>query len=287
MEKITATRRVITYLKNMISAFTTMSNVGWGRYPYVESVKSFLPTVDELVVAFNVYGRKDGSRKALEAIDSPKLRIVSSLFDTEKYGWLSHGIGRQIGYQACRGDIVVMFDADDVLHEDAVNPMYLALRGFSDDKRMLGYYPRNQIYSKLRYWRENKHSGIYNKAALGDRLDFFRADKRGAPNTDRLTEDEKKASRQLGVSVFAYEHFWDTEAVFREKANLYGRMMDRHYEKEVKAPEYYYTTHIEGVVKRLSKIGKSMPLEKHPKIVQDKIKAVNESHFGHNLFGHG
>ncbi len=79
----------------MISGAVLISEVEKNCYPYIESIRSFLPIVDEMVVVFNVYGtpRDDGSRAKLEALRD-KIRIVPTEFDLEKYGWISYGIAR-------------------------------------------------------------------------------------------------------------------------------------------------------------------------------------------------
>jgi glycosyltransferase involved in cell wall biosynthesis len=266
-----------------ISGLVVISEAVFGCYPYLESIKSFLPVVDELVVAFNVYGRKDGTRESIEALNSPKVRIVPTVFDITKYGWVSYGIARTMGYQACKGDVVLMFDADGVLHEKDTEQLSKEIAIFIDTKRATGYWNKYRIYKPTAYYDQHKHSGIYSKKILGDRLDFFRDDGKGAPNFAKLTLQEQD-SFKFSVYLFGYEHVWDTEEVLRFKVNRYGVMIDTLTRKPLKTPEQYFEDYMRALVDKVKIEGKYMPIEKHPKVVQEKLRQVDKSCFGYNFF---
>lgn len=253
-------------------------------YPYVESLTSFLPIVGEVVVCFNVYGEKDGSREKLEALGS-KVRIIPSVFDIEKYGWTTFGVARTAGYHACKGEIVLKFDADGVLHEKDIQLAKDEIISFRRDKVATGYWNKKRIYKANLYYEQHKHSGIYNKGILGDRMDWLMADGKGAPNFDRLTESEQR-SRQFQTTLFGYEHLWDTEEVLRYKVNRYGRMIDRQIKKPLKTPEEYFKDYIRERLERLAKDGKSLSMDDHPAIIREKLESLNETHFGYNFFGY-
>src|SRR5690606_40660707 len=57
-----------------ISAFTFLRNGIRFGYPFVESIRSALPLVDEYVVALG--DCDDGTREAIEAIGDPRIRII-------------------------------------------------------------------------------------------------------------------------------------------------------------------------------------------------------------------
>ena len=269
----------------MISGLLILSEPEWGCYPYLESIQSFLPAVDELVISFNVYGKDDGSRVKIEALNSPKIRIVPTVFDIEKYGWSSYGIARTMGYQACKGDVILMFDADGVLHENELGLLGKEVSNFVNDGFATGYWEKNRIYKPTVYYDQHKHSGIYNKKILGDRLDFFRDDGKGAPNFTRLTEKEQ-GSKKFPVTLFGYEHIWDTQEVLKSKVNRYSRMIDGLHGYPFKTPEEYFDIYMRELVNKVNSIGKSMPIERHPAIIQDKLRNINETHFGFNWFGY-
>lgn len=268
-----------------ISGLVVLSEAEWGCYPYLESIQSFLPVVDELVVAFNVYGKKDGSLEKIKALNNPKIRIVPTVFDILKYGWESYGIARTMGYQACKGQIILMFDADGILHEKDIEKVKTDLANLINRNFSQGYWNKYRTYKPTMYHKQYKHSGIYNKEKLGDRFDFFRVDHKGAPNFDNLTKEEQE-SKNLDIYLFGYEHIWDTEEVLKFKTNRYGQMIDRQHKLAFKTPDQYFDIYMRELVTKLNKDGLYMAIENHPKIIQEKLKLVNEKQFGYNFFGY-
>ncbi len=267
-----------------ISGLVVASELELGCYPYIESISSFLPVVDELVVAFNVYGRKDGSREKIEAL-SDKIRIVSTVFDIERYGWISYGIARTTGYQACKGDIVLMFDADGVLHEKDHETLVRQVDEFSNTpNKPTGYWEKHRFYQPTVYYSQHKHSGVYNKKILGDRFDFMMPNGKGAPNFSRLESTESRSYR-LTVTLFGYEHLWDTREVLEYKVNRYGRMIDGLHGDPFKTPEEYFDAYMHRLIGGLVGREKGMDVSQHPEIMQNKLKTINQTHFGHSFFG--
>lgn len=251
-------------------------------YPYLESVKSFLDVCDEIVCVHDPR-RQDGSKEKLQALGD-KIRIVPAAFDLDELGWLSYAIARTTGYQACNGDIILMFDADGVLHEKDQEQLKDEIKYFFEHPdRPTGYWLKHRFYTPTRYWQQNKHSGIYNKGVMGDRFDFYKGSK-GVPNTANLPEELKHA-KQFSIRLFGYEHLWDTKEVIREKVLRYGKMSDRLHGKELLSDEQYWNNYIENLKNRLNTTGKHMPIEDHPQVVRDKLRTLNETHFGYNFFG--
>lgn len=269
------------------SGLVILSNQEKMGYPWRESITSFLPVVDEMVCVHNPLS-DDGSRAMLEefARDKKQIRIVSAPFDLLRYGWISYGIMRTVGYQACRGDIVVMFDADGVLHEKEAPRTLEQLKWFDTaTEYVLGYWGKYRLYKPFTGWLQNKHSGIYHKGRLGDRFDFWRVDGgevKGAPNVSLLYPNER--SIQFDARLFGYEHFWDSEETMRFKINSYGQMIDRQHGRPVKTPEEYFKNYIEELKADLEKKGEVFTFT-HPAIMQDKVNSINETHFAHSFFG--
>jgi len=283
----------------MISGLCTLSRANYLCYPYVEAITSFLPVVDEMVIALDFYSG-DGTRETLlKEFDG--LRLVPVVFDIAKYGWISYGIAQTTGYQACKGDVVMMFNADGVLHEKDVGLLRQRMKEQEQNaKEPFAYWMKNRFYGPTLYYNQYKHSGVYTKKFLGDRFHFYFKRYKGVPNTGLKTAGE--GFRKLDVKHYGYEHLWDTEDVVREKVNNYGRMIDqvdykydveKHESKDgqeidvlvYKKPEYYYDEYVRHLVDRLKKDGKQMPIDQQPKIIQEKLRSINETHFGYNCFG--
>ena len=64
-----------------ISGFSYVRNGFDMGYPFIESIKSVLAICDEFVMA--VGDSTDGTREAIEALDSDKIKIVDTVWDLE------------------------------------------------------------------------------------------------------------------------------------------------------------------------------------------------------------
>ena len=62
-----------------VSGFTFINNAIRFDYPIVEAIQSILPLCDEVVVAVGNGG--DGTRALVQGLDSPKVRIVDTVWD--------------------------------------------------------------------------------------------------------------------------------------------------------------------------------------------------------------
>lgn len=265
----------------MVSAFTILSDPDKYCYPWRESIKSFLPVVDELVVVLNPYSEENHKQE----IKDMGCRVVSGLFDLRNIGWLSYGIVRTTGYQACKGDFVLMFDSDGILHENdhAVLKQEVSMFQGRNDIAY-GFWSKYRIFKPDTYWLQNKHSGWYNKRLLGDDFDFYAPDKRGIPNWWGLPEKWKQG-KQLSARIFGYEHTWDNKEIFIERMVNYGRMKARLTGQPYKPDEIYVSEYLLDLKESLDKKGKKMEASAHPAIIRDKIASINETHFGYNFFG--
>jgi glycosyltransferase involved in cell wall biosynthesis len=99
-----------------VSGFTIVRNAVRYDYPIVESILSILPLVDEMVVA--VGDSSDQTRERVLSINSPKLRIIDTIWDEK----LRHGgeiLAQQtnLALDACKGDWCFYLQADEVIHE--------------------------------------------------------------------------------------------------------------------------------------------------------------------------
>jgi len=101
-----------------ISGFTMGRNVGKLYYPIAESIRSILPIVDEFVVALGQSDLDDDTRQRIEAINSDKIRIVETIWDTSKYpNGTENAHQTDIAKEHCSGDWLFYLQADEVVHE--------------------------------------------------------------------------------------------------------------------------------------------------------------------------
>ncbi len=100
-----------------VSGFTIVRNAILFDYPIIESILSLLPLVDELIVA--VGQSRDATRQAVTSIDSPKLRIVDTVWDeSARLGGTVLAQQTNLALDECQGDWCFYLQADEVIHEN-------------------------------------------------------------------------------------------------------------------------------------------------------------------------
>ena len=62
-------------------------------------------------------------------------------------------------------------------------------------------------------------------------------------------------------------------------------MIDALYGNPLKTPEQYFEEYMRELVDKVKQVGKIMDISRHPAIIQQKLKEVNETHFGYDFFG--
>ncbi len=99
-------------------AFPTIArNAQKYGYPFLESLRSLLPLVDELVVA--VGDSEDKTWDLLHSLKSPKLKLFRTVWDpAQRAGGQVLSAQPNLALARCTGDWAVYLQADEVLHED-------------------------------------------------------------------------------------------------------------------------------------------------------------------------
>ena len=101
-----------------ISGFTMVKNAVKLYYPIKEAIESILPIVDEFVVALGDCDADDTTRAEIERINSPKLKIIDTVWDLQKYpNGTENAHQTDIAMSHCSGDWLFYIQADEVIHE--------------------------------------------------------------------------------------------------------------------------------------------------------------------------
>jgi glycosyltransferase involved in cell wall biosynthesis len=155
-----------------VSGFTVIRNGVLMGYPVLESIRSLLPLVDEMVIGV---GQSDDNTKALiEAIGDPKIRIFDSFWDTKKTkGGLILSEKTNEALDHCQNDWCLYIQADEVIHEDDYPAIRASFEAHSNDPRIQGFlfnyihfYGSYSTIATSRKWYRNevrmvrKSSGI-------------------------------------------------------------------------------------------------------------------------------
>jgi glycosyltransferase involved in cell wall biosynthesis len=134
-----------------VSGFSFCRNAVRLYYPIAESIRSALPLVDEFVIA--VGESDDATRKVIEAIDDPKIRIIDTVWDeTQFVRGATNSVQTNIALDACTGDWCVYLQADEVLHEQDLPKIREAMQDALDRPAVEGL-----LFNYLHFWATYEH----------------------------------------------------------------------------------------------------------------------------------
>ncbi len=189
-----------------VSGFTFIRNAVRYDYPVVESIRSILPIVDELIV--NVGQCEDGTLELIRSIGEPKIRIVESVWDeTLRKDGLIYAQQTNIALAHCTGDWAFYLQADEVLHEKDYERIQKALRDHLSDPIVLGFTFR-YLHFYGDYWTVNPWG--YHRAvriirndgqmeSCGDAVGFWLKADQGY-----LQTVHKERVRPSGATIYHY-----------------------------------------------------------------------------------
>ena len=167
-----------------ISAFTFLRNAHRLQFPFVESIRSALPLVDEFVIALGPCD--DDTEAMLRAIGDPKIRIIPTAWNENLDGrWKVKGFiyGQQktIALFNCTGDWALYLEGDELLHEDDLPRLRAAMERHLHNRRVEALYFRylhfygnpNTVASSPRWYRREIRAVRNNIPVWGPKGLFF------------------------------------------------------------------------------------------------------------------
>jgi glycosyltransferase involved in cell wall biosynthesis len=145
-----------------VSGFTVIRNGNLMGYPVLESIKSVLPLVDEMIVG--VGQSDDGTRQMIEAIGDPKIKIFDSFWDTKKTkGGLILSEKTNEALDHCANDWCLYIQADEVIHEEDYAAIRENLERYGRDPAVQGllfqyihFYGSYSTIATSRKWYRNE-----------------------------------------------------------------------------------------------------------------------------------
>lgn len=267
-----------------ISGFTFARNTDKLHYPFIESILSILPLVDEFVVALAKGDEDDTTQAQIELIHSPKIKIIHTDWDTESYpNGTEYAHQTDLAKQACKGEWLFYLQADEVVHEEDLEKIGKACQKYKNDKRIEGF-----LFKYLHFYGDYEHIQdnhawypreiriIRNQPdihSFGDAQSFRRI-----PKFDGKSYREKKGTHKLKVvllDAFIYHYGWVRPPGFMQKkaksfATDYRGAEKVAQEFSQRPAEYGY-----GALGTLAAFQK-----KHPKVMQARISQFD---WGHQL----
>lgn len=118
-----------------VSAFTFLRNGTILGYPYIESIRSALPLVDEFVVA--VGDSDDDTLQRVRTIGDPKVRVIETRWNERmtEAGFV-YAQQKMIAQFNCGGDWALYLEGDEVLHERDLQSIHASMQRHLPDSRV-------------------------------------------------------------------------------------------------------------------------------------------------------
>lgn len=196
-----------------ISGFTFVKNAVKYGYPVVESVKSLLPVVDELIVCLG--DSEDDTNALIESIESDKIKIVHSVWDnTLREGGkvLAVETNKAMDAAASDSDWLFYIQADEVLHEQYYDVVRNAMEKYKGDDRVEGLlFNYHHFYGSYRYigdgrrWYSREIRVIRNNKKI-----------RSYQDAQGFRLDNRKLNVKL-IDAYIYHYGWVRNPVAMQK----------------------------------------------------------------------
>ena len=259
-----------------VSGFTFLRNGQKLGYPFVASIRSILPIVDEFVVALGPCD--DDTEKKLREIGDPKIRIIPTQWneriqpDYSVKGFV-YGQQKSIALFNCTGDWAFYLEADEVVHENDLPKIRAVMEKYLNEPRVealafdyLHFYGNANTYAWSPGWYRSEVRIIRNTIpAWGPEGLFF-----------IVLEKHKKGRypRAAHTGATIYHYGWvRSETQMHLKASAVHKYWD---DKPAAKTDY---TNIDPATLKLF-------TGTHPKVVQDwlpKAEGIFQADPNHQL----
>ncbi|MGZ5253516.1 MAG: glycosyltransferase family 2 protein [Flavitalea sp.] len=249
-----------------ISGFTIIKNAVLNDYPVLESIRSILPVVDEMIVS--VGDSTDATEELIGSINSPKIKIVHSVWDksiSTGGSVLAVETNKAMQHVAKDSDWLFYIQADEVIHEKYHSIIRQTAERFKQDKRVDGL-----VFNYLHFF------GTYNY--IGDSRRWYHKEVRIIKNDPTITayrdaqgfrrNNKKIDVKQVDAYVYHYgwvkspkqmnekqrialENFWQDQTAVKEK---------------VQASEIFDYEEYDSL---------ALFKDSHPEVMKERINAMN------------
>jgi len=118
-----------------VSAFTFIKNGQILGYPFLQSIKSILPIVDEFVI--NVGNSEDETLTLIRSINDKKIRVIESKWnDSMQDRGYVYGQQKMIAQFNCTGEWAFYVEGDEVYHEDDLEQISNSMKMHLNDSNV-------------------------------------------------------------------------------------------------------------------------------------------------------
>jgi len=248
-----------------VSGFTFIRNAVRFDYPVVESISSILPLCDEIIVA--VGNSDDGTRKLIQSIPSPKIRIIDTIWDDSKREGgqvLADETNKAFDAVSPESIWAFYFQADEVIHEEYLDPIRRSMEKWKDNQDIDGL-----LFNYLHFY------GSYDFVA--DSRRWYRREVRIVRNDKRIrsykdAQGFRKDGKKLNVApipAWVYHYGWVKPPEFQQaKQKTFHRYWhdDRWIERKVLKSDSFDYSEIDSL---------ELFTKTHPSVMKERIARKN------------
>lgn len=250
-----------------ISGFTFVRNAVKFDYPVVESISSILPIVDEFIVS--VGNCDDGTLELIQSINSPKIKIVHSVWDDS----LKEG-GRVLAVETDKAfaqispdtDWAFYLQADEVVHEKDLPNILKAAKQHLHNKKVEGLiFEYKHFYGTYDYIGDSRRWYAYEIRMIKNNKNFYSyRDGQGF----RIGKERKLFVKHAHASIYHYGWVRHPHRQLEKLNNFYSLWNGEEYRAAVysEKDEYDFFQNVDSV---------SLFKGQHPAVMQKRITEKN------------
>jgi len=245
----------------IVSAFTFIKNGDILGYPFVESIKSVLPIVDEFII--NVGDCEDQTLEKINNISSSKIKIIQSSWNENMVdrGFI-YGQQKMIAQYSCSGDWLFYVEGDEIYHEKDLMHIRDQLEVNLNEEKV------EAIAFKFLHFYGNKNSYLNSPGWYRSEARIIKSSIRSyAPDgLFWLVLDSNKHGRYPRaklLDIYCYHYGWVRS---EEEMNLKSHKVQKYWNKKYTKIDY---SQIDQKIIREFK-------DKHPSIMKQWLKNDKE-----------
>jgi glycosyltransferase involved in cell wall biosynthesis len=210
-----------------VSGFTFLRNAEINGYPFIESIRSILPIVDEFVCAI---GPSDDNTKAeVQAINDDKIKIIETTWNEnmQDRGFV-YGQQKMVAQYNCSGDWAFYLEADEVLHEKELPLIQDAMHKHLHNPNVEAFY-----FNFYHFYGTANQLGIagYRKAPriIRNTIRTIAPDGLFWVVLDKNKKGRYPKAMSTGANIYHYGHCRSITKM-AEKLKRVGKYWGRHHE---------------------------------------------------------
>lgn len=251
-----------------ISGFTIIKNAVLNDYPVVESIRSVLPVVDEMIVSIG--DSEDETERLILSIGDPKIRIIHSVWDPSlKKGGKILAVETDKAKEACSADADWLFyiQADEIIPEQYHAQIRDAALMYKNHKKVEGL-----LFNYLHFY------GTYDY--VGDSRKWYKKEIRIIRNDKAITafrdaQGFRKGKTRLNVKqipAWVYHYGWvkSPELMKRKLKNtgVFWHGDDAGFQEFLKTEDYFDFNDFDSLEKFSGH---------HPAVMKERVSRGNPS----------